>query len=198
MIRKHLVKAFSAVAICAAMLLVPVISASDDLIIEGDGVKGISVGVSTKADVIARFGEPDDTDMHAKYSTELVYSKLGMNFYYCQADPRKEIFVIELKKPFKGQTTKGIRIGESIWSEVNEAYTTANVERSDEVENEPTNDPDDGDDIEAKGITFSFKNTTRTKPDGMRGGAYVVDGIDIIENDGLRQCDSKFGALKDK
>ncbi|HRJ87473.1 MAG: hypothetical protein JNK51_07545 [Blastocatellia bacterium] len=182
--------------ILTAMLMGGIaVTAADDVIIEGDGIAGISVGISTEEDVITRFGKPPKTESHKTYSTELIYPKLGMSFYYCQADPRKEIFVIELKKPFNGATTKGIRIGESTWSDVLREYR--NVEnddpKADDIDNEPTNDPEDGNDIELEGIGFRFKNTVRNMPDGSRSAAYVVSEIDIIERDGLRQCDSKFG-----
>lgn len=180
--------------IATAMLMAGIaVTAADDVIIEGDGIAGISVGTSTEDDVIARFGKPPKTESHKTYSTQLIYPKLGMSFYYCQADPRKEIFVIELKKPFNGATTKGIRIGESTWSDVLKVYRNTEVEDDSDIDFPPTNDKEDGKDIDLEGIAFRFRKVVRNLPEGSRSAAYVVSEIDIIERDGLRQCDSKFG-----
>lgn len=195
--RIGLVGCFSLIVVLSSLIGRTNVSAADDPIVDGNGVKGISVGTSTMQDVISRFGQPDETEHHKTYSTELIYSKLGMAFYYCHADPQKEIFVIELKHPFKGTTSKGVRFGESSWEEVWQLYRQTLTDHRGE-DPEPVDVPADGKEIDGEGIAFRFKRSGKSGSSGSEKQAYIVDEIDVFEMDGLRQCDSKFGIKTDE
>jgi uncharacterized alpha/beta hydrolase family protein len=74
---------------------------------EGVGFNGLQVGKSTMADVIKKFGKDYKWTAFKKYSYSMSYPKLGLAFYMCQTDKRKQIFDIELRAPFQGRTSKG-------------------------------------------------------------------------------------------
>jgi len=90
--------------------------------VEGIGVNGIKVGKSTKNDVIRKFGRDYELVTHGTYSKQLTYEKLGIAVYYCQADKKQTIFVIQLRKPFNVVTSKGVVLGESTVADVKRLY----------------------------------------------------------------------------
>lgn len=131
---------------------------------EGEGIEGIKVGKSTSKDVIKKFGKVYRWEVNKKYSYQMTYDSAGLSFYFCQNDKREEIFLIEIKSPFKGKTSKGVTLGKSTKEETEKIYGS----------------PKDG--FEYKGINFYYNRY---------GKRTLITEIDITENSGLRQCDAK-------
>lgn len=105
--------------------IIGVISSAQSLegvVNEGESLDNIKIGKSTADDVISKYGENYKLINHRKYSYEMIYKELGLSFYYCQNDAKKEIFVIEIEPPFKAVTGKGIILGESTFADVFNAY----------------------------------------------------------------------------
>ena len=157
---------------------------------EGIGVDNIVVGQSTRDDVLASYGSDYELVEYEKYSHAMTYKKLGLAFYYCQADPRREIFVVNVKPPYYAMTAKGIILGESTRQDVIRFYLADEVPDEDkEIVTDDENPNLDGlSETEFKGIQFYFGKKKNHATE-------VVNEIDIFETDGLRQCDSKFGKL---
>ncbi len=82
------------------------LSAQTNFIQEGIGIENISVGTSTKNDVISRYGNDFKLINHGTYSSQIIYEKRGLSFFYCHADPNEEIFVITITKPYNAITSK--------------------------------------------------------------------------------------------
>jgi len=134
------------------------------LIKEGVGIDGIKVGKSTSEDVIKKFGKVYRWEVNKKYSYQMTYDSAGVSFYFCQNDKREEIFLIEIKSPYKGRTDRGIILGKSTKEETEKIYGK----------------PRDG--FEYKGINFYYNRY---------GKRTLITEIDILENKGIRQCDAK-------
>ena len=94
----------------------------EGFVTEGVSYDSILIGKSTESDVIATYGKDYKLIKHGAYSYEMIYKNLGLSFYYCAADPDKEIFVVEIEPPSKAVTSKGIKLGESTFADVNELY----------------------------------------------------------------------------
>ncbi len=135
-----------------------------NLIKEGVGIEGIKVGRSTSADVIKRFGKVYRWEVNKKYSYQMTYDNLGLSFYFCQNDKTESIFLIEIKSPYKGRTSKGVVLGRSTKEETEKLYGK----------------PRDG--FEYPGINFYYNRY---------GKRNIISEIDIVETSGLRQCDAK-------
>jgi hypothetical protein len=129
---------------------------------EGVGFDGITVGRSSDKDVIKKFGKTFKLKKHKKYSYQMIYPN-GVSFYYCQSDKRRQIFDIELRAPFEGQTKRGITLGKSTLEEVYKIYGK---------------NRDGG--LQYRGVSFYYDK---------RKGKNIVTVIDIVENGGIRQCD---------
>jgi hypothetical protein len=136
---------------------------------EGVGLEGIVVGRSTMADVIKKYGKDYRWTAHKKYSFSMAYPHLGLAFYICQSDKRKEIFDIEIRSPYKAKTGKGIILGKSTLEDIHRIYGRSK------------------DGLEFKGVSFFYQNT---------GGKKTVTVIDIVENSGIRQCEVKTNQQK--
>jgi len=134
------------------------------IIKEGVGIDGIVVGRSTSKDVIKKFGKVYRWEVNKKYSYQMTYDNAGVSFYFCQSDKTEEIFLIEIKSPYKGKTTKGIVLGRSTKEETEKIYGK----------------PKDG--FEYPGINFYYNRY---------GKRNLITEIDITEKTGLRQCDAK-------
>lgn len=130
-------------------------------ITEGKGIEGITVGRSTMSDVEEKFGKGYRFEANKKYSYQMTYDRLGLAFYMCQSDKKKEVFLIEIKSPFKGKTSKGVTLGKSTKEETEKIYGK----------------PKDG--FEYHGVSFYY-NTF--------GSRKVISEIDVTENSGIRQC----------
>ena len=128
---------------------------------EGVGIEGLIVGKSTMADVIKKFGKGYKWNVHKKYSFSMTYPDLGLAFYMCQSDQKKQIFDIEMREPFKVKTAKGIVLGSSTVADIERIYGKSK------------------DGLEYKGVNFYYAN---------RKGKKIVTVIDIIEPEGIRQC----------
>ena len=131
---------------------------------EGKGMTGITVGRSTMDDVIKKFGKEYRWIVNKKYSFQMNYYRLGIAFYMCQSDPKKQIFVIEMKSPYKVKTSRGIVLGKSTVEDVEKTYGKLKSG------------------LEYRGVSFYYNRI---------GGKRVVTEIDITENSGIRQCRGK-------
>lgn len=131
---------------------------------EGIGVGGVKVGVSTQKDVESKLGNDYQLIKHKKYSTQMFYKTKGLSFYLCQSDKKKQVFVIEIKRPFVGKTSRGIQIGTSTKKEVEKLYGTGNKKYRGK---------------EYRGIEFYYTPTKKGE---------IVTGIDVFEKAGIRQC----------
>ena len=127
---------------------------------EGIGVEGIRVGKSTRRDVEKKFGKKYKWEKNAKYSYQMIYPS-GLSFYICQTDTRQEIFLVEMRAPYKVKTSKGIILRESTLEDVYRIYGRKK------------------DYLRYKGVEFYY-NKIR--------GKNIVTVIDIVEPNGLRQC----------
>lgn len=134
-----------------------------NVIKEGVGIEGIKVGKSTSADVIKKFGKVYRWEVNKKYSYQMTYAA-GVSFYICQNDKREEIFLIEIKAPYKGITSRGVILGKSTKEETEKIY----------------GNPKNG--FEYPGVSFYYNGY---------GKRNLISEIDITENSGLRQCDAK-------
>ena len=136
---------------------------------EGVGFDGITVGKSTEADVIKKFGKDFKRKTHKKYSYQMIYPN-GVSFYICQQDKRRQIFDIELRAPFEARTAKGITIGKSTLEDIFKIYGKKALRE------------DGQPDLQYRGVSFFYKKSR---------GKNIVTVIDIVENKGIRQCDEK-------
>ena len=132
-----------------------------NVINEGVGIEGIVVGKSTMDDVIKKFGKDYNWITNKKYSYKMTYAKLGLSFYICQADRRKEIFVIEIKPPYRAKTSRNVILGKSTFEEIEKIYGKLK------------------EGLEYRGINFYYRRV---------GNKRVVSAIDVTENSGVRQC----------
>lgn len=127
----------------------------------GKGIDGVVIGKSTMDDVIKKFGTEYRWVVNKKYSFQMNYYRLGIAFYMCQADKKKEIFVIEMKAPFKVKTQRGVILGKSTVEEIEKKYGKLKSG------------------LEYRGISFYYNRIN---------GKRVVTEIDITESTGIRQC----------
>lgn len=97
-------------------------TARPQTLVDGERLDGIVIGQSTISDVIARYGADYKLKKWSDYSNALVYKKLGLVFYSCQADPKQEIFSIIMQAPFEVTTQKGIVLGKSTFNDLFAAY----------------------------------------------------------------------------
>jgi hypothetical protein len=128
---------------------------------EGVGIEGIAVGKSTMDDVVKKFGRDYNWITNKKYSYQMTYAKLGLSFYICQADKRREIFVIEIKSPYRAKTSRGVVLGQSTVEEIEKTYGKLKSG------------------LQYRGISFYYNRVGRKR---------VVTTIDVTENSGIRQC----------
>jgi hypothetical protein len=128
---------------------------------EGFGIEGIVVGKSTMDDIIKKFGRDYNWITNKKYSYQMAYPKLGLSFYICQADKRKEVFVIEIKSPYRAKTSRGVVLGQSTVEEIEKTYGKLKSG------------------LEYRGISFYYNRVGRKR---------IVSTIDVTENTGIRQC----------
>ncbi|HEX8370819.1 MAG TPA: hypothetical protein VF604_19895 [Pyrinomonadaceae bacterium] len=132
-----------------------------NLVFEGFGLPGIIVGKSTMDDVIKKFGRDYNWITNKKYSYQMTYAKLGLSFYICQADKRKEVFVIEIKSPYRAKTSRGVVLGQSTVEDIEKIYGKLKAG------------------LEYRGISFYYNRSGKKR---------IVSTIDVTENSGIRQC----------
>ena len=132
-----------------------------NLIKEGKGMSGITIGKSTMDDVIKKFGKEYKWIVNKKYSFQMNYYKLGLAFYICQSDKQKEVFVLEIKQPYQAKTSKGIILGKSTAEDIKRIYGKSLSG------------------LEYRGVSFYYNKVE---------GKNIVTEIDVTENSGIRQC----------
>ena len=132
-----------------------------NLVSEGKGIEGITVGKSTMDSVIKKFGKDYRWQINKKYSYQMTYDRKGVSFYMCQSDKNKEIFLIEIKSPYKAKTSKGVILGKSTKAETEKIYGK----------------PRDG--FEYPGVSFYYNKF---------GDRKLISEIDVVESKGIRQC----------
>lgn len=132
-----------------------------NVIKEGVGIEGIVVGKSTMDDVVKKFGRDYKWITNKKYSYQMSYARLGLSFYICQTDKRKEIFVIEIRPPYRARTSRGIVIGKSTVEDIEKIYGKLKSG------------------LEYRGISFYYNRAGKKR---------IVSSIDVTENSGIRQC----------
>lgn len=148
------------------------------MVTPGAGIYGLSVGKSTRSDVVKKLGEDYELIKHYEYSYELVYSDAGLSFYTCQADGGNALFVIHMQAPFKAKTESGIVLGESTFADVVKIYGKPKEKYNHNYS--------------YKGIEFYYdEEYADSNPDDAEIKQKKVIGINIVESNGLRQCDSK-------
>jgi len=86
---------------------------------DGLGVGEILIGVSSVADVEARYGMKYQLINKNDYSYRMEYADLGLAFYYCYKDEKKRVFLVEVHH---GVTSKGIIVGKSTLKDVFTLY----------------------------------------------------------------------------
>ena len=86
---------------------------------DGIGIGDILIGVSSAADVEARYGMKYKLINKNDYSYRMEYADLGLAFYYCYKDEKKRVFLVEMHH---GVTSKGIIVGESTLKDVFRLY----------------------------------------------------------------------------
>lgn len=118
----------TAVVVTAFLFFVSNIGAQQPhgVVIEGESLEGIRIGKSVESDVISSYGKAFKLVEHNKYSFEIVYNKLGLGFYYCSNDPKKEIFLVRVESPFQATTSKGIILSQSTFANVFDIYGASN------------------------------------------------------------------------
>lgn len=131
------------------------------VVTEGVGIPGATVGRSSAQDIIKRFGTGYRKEVNKKYSYQLTYDRLGLSFYYCQADKKEKIFLIEIKQPFRARTRRGVTLGVSTKEETQKIYGK----------------PREG--FQYPGINFYYNRY---------GSRTVISEIDVLERGGIRQC----------
>ncbi|MBS1795064.1 MAG: hypothetical protein JSS81_14490 [Acidobacteria bacterium] len=132
---------------------------------EGVGFNGLTVGRSTMADVVKKYGKGYNWKAFKKYSFSMAYPKLGLAFYMCQSDKKKQIFDIEIRAPFQAKTSKGIVLSQSTLENVYKIYGK---------------NADGG--LQYRGVSFFYAKNK---------GKNVITVIDIVESSGIRQCSEK-------
>ncbi len=128
---------------------------------EGVGFDGLTVGKSTRADVVKKYGKDYKWIAHKKYSYQMAYPKLGLSFYICQSDKKQQIFDIEIRAPFAARTSRGVVLGKSTVDDIYKLYGRSK------------------DGLEYRGVSFFYANFK---------GKKTVTVIDVVENSGIRQC----------
>lgn len=83
------------------------------------GLRDIKVQKSRWNNVIEAFGLPDEIKNHNDFSTEMIYTKQGLSFFFKNKDDNKSIIVIKINKNFKTHFPK--------IKETNDKNTTLNT-----------------------------------------------------------------------
>jgi hypothetical protein len=132
-----------------------------NIVKEGGGVEGITVGKSTKKDIEKKFGKNYKWVANKKYSYQMTYSN-GLSFYFCQAEKQPQVFDIEIRSPYRARTSRGITLRESTLADVKKIYGTAKKG------------------LRYRGVEFYYQRLN---------GKDLITVIDVVENTGLRQCE---------
>ena len=152
-------------SVVLAILIICLVSASAraqklNIIREGVGVEGITVGKSTKKDVEKRLGKNYKWIANGKYSYQMIYPN-GLSFYFCQTEKNAQVFDIEIRSPYRAKTSRGITLRKSTLEDVYKIYGRAKKG------------------LRYKGVEFYYLK---------QKGKSLVTVIDVVEKTGLRQC----------
>jgi hypothetical protein len=129
---------------------------------DGIGIGEILVGVSTAADVEARYGKKYELINKNDYSYRMDYADQRLAFYYCQKDEKKRVFLVELHD---GVTSKGIIVGKSTLKDVFTLYGEGGSGADDPV-------------YEYKGLQFYIESSSQL--DKASGLDRKVVEVDIV------------------
>jgi hypothetical protein len=91
------------------------------LIIPGKGFDSFEIGKTSFEEVVNKLGNNFERIDHIKYSSEIYYKELGVSFFFYykkNLEKSGNIFSINLKEPFKGVTSFGIELNNSIIKDV--------------------------------------------------------------------------------
>lgn len=157
---------------------------------DGESFESLKIGEATRSDVEKLYGKDYKLINRKNYSYEMHYKSLHLSFYYCLADPLKEIFTIAMQSPANVETSRGIILGESTLGDVSKIYEGYGMRVFS--------------DSDQKGISF-FVEEHKDKTQAYRPAAYRKDSdewnllqkkkiirIKLFEKKGLRQCETKF------
>ncbi|HUR96855.1 MAG TPA: hypothetical protein VMZ26_02185 [Pyrinomonadaceae bacterium] len=145
---KRFREGFAIISMLALFLFTVFAQQAEMTVMEGERADSINIGESTESDVVASYGTDYKLIEHGKYSYEMLYKNLGLSFYYCSADPSKEIFVVEMEAPAGALTNKGILLGSSTIDDVLRVY------------GEPEEELKEGSGLEYEGIYFYAEEDT--------------------------------------
>lgn len=162
----------------------------EGLITEGKSFEKILIGKTTLDEAAAIYGGDYELMNHKEYSYEMIYVFQGLSFFACQADPKKEIFAVEIRTPYRARTGKGIVLGESTLGDVFDVYGSRGARVYSDSDQkgvyffvEDDNDPDS-----AYKPAFYEEDSTEM----MLHKQKVIKRIELVEKSGMRQCDDKF------
>lgn len=94
----------------------------DSLIMNAEGINGIIINQSNTEDVIRIFGPAFTTRELGQFANEIIYSDLGLSFFYRPDNTLKTIFIITAKYPFTGRTNNNIKIEVSTFQDLVDTY----------------------------------------------------------------------------
>ena len=83
-------------------------------IIKGVGVDKNILNISNSRMIIQKYGEPNELINHNNYSIEMLYSEIGLSFYYKIKDNLKTIFAISVNNFCLGETETGMKFDENL------------------------------------------------------------------------------------
>lgn len=173
-------------SICCAAGAVSLAQSREGFITEGVSLDNIVLGRSTTNDVISVYGNDYKLVNHKDYSYEMIYKKHGLSFYACQADPNKEIFVIEIQSPAKVTTSKGIILGESTMADVLRIYgETEDFEYENEGiyfkhDEQSDEEVDDDEESETKAEFSDENNQIKNPSPGTTESTFIIDNEEVV------------------
>jgi hypothetical protein len=180
--RNFLAILFSGLLLSICVIAGVVADAQSSEIVDGKSFESIRIGKSTSDDVVAVYGADYKLVDHNKYSYEIIYKNLGLSFYYCQADPNREIFVVTFQSPAKVATKSGIVLGESSFADVYRIYDSDMTSFNETdgrgigfYEDEDT-DADEMEDARTAPQTSVIAENTETE---STDGSFIVDSTEV-------------------
>lgn len=189
---------FAATAVLFGLLFAPSAGSQQPagFAVAGERFDSVMIGTSTADHVIAAYGENYKLIDHRGYSYEMIYKDLGLGFYYCQNDPNREIFVVEIEAPSKTVTDKGIVLGKSTLADVLKIYGEPTVLSGPQLEydgisffdSEDTEDEDDEDARTKPAVTEKKETVNKENPYGLvinpeagYESNFILDGQEVVD-----------------
>ena len=163
--------------ISASTGVVSFAQSGEGFVTDGESLNSLSIGKSTMDEVVAVYGDDYKLIKHKDYSFEMVYKNLGLSFFSCQADPNKEIFVIEMESPAKITTSKGITLGESTFADLIRIYDLSAL----------------GDRVEFGGMYFyAGKDSREDGPEVDKNQRFVINLEEEAESPAEKNTDTRI------